>query len=82
MGKLSRDTSREIEDMQIAILRKMTAQEKLAQVNQLSCDMRNLTLIGIQQDYPDESQAQHFWRLAVQLLGHELAAKVYGPFPE
>ena len=74
---LSLDTSPEVERLQIEGWRRMSAAEKAALVcglTQAACD---LALAGVRHRYPDASPREQFLRLAVVMLGPDLARKVY-----
>jgi hypothetical protein len=82
MKTLSPDTSPEIERIQIEALRRMPAWRKLALVGDMNDTVRTLALAGLRERYPDDTPAQRRRRLADLLLGPELAARVYGAWPE
>lgn len=74
---LSADTSSEIERRQIDAWRKMSAAEKAATVTGLTRAAWAMTAAGVRQRYPDASPREHFLRVAVIVLGPELACKAY-----
>jgi hypothetical protein len=82
MGRLSRDTSPDVEEMQIEYLRGMSASRKLDLVAQMTRSVEELALAGLQQRYPHDTADQRRRRLASLLLGSELAARVYGLAPQ
>jgi hypothetical protein len=78
----SPDTSLEIEDMQIERLRRMPSWRKIALMAEMSQTVRVLAMAGLRQRHPDDTpQMLRRW-LADLLLGPELAARAYGPFPK
>jgi hypothetical protein len=82
MTARSPDTMPEVDKLQIDRLRQMPPWRKLALLGEMNRTVRTLALAGLRHRFPDESQAQHRRRLAVLMLGPELAARVYGPMPE
>lgn len=82
MSALSPDTHPDIERLQIERLRQMPAWRKMALMAEMSESVRALALAGLRHRYPADTPAQRRRRLADLLLGPDLAARVYGPFPE
>jgi hypothetical protein len=82
MSTLSADTSPEIEAFQIQHLRRMPPWRKMALMGDMSRTVQTLALAGLRQRYPDDTPDQRRRRLADLLLGPELAARAYGPWPE
>ncbi len=72
------DTSPEIEAIQLAHLRQMSAARKLALVGEMNRTVRTLALAGLKQRYPHDTPAQRRRRLASLILGEPLATQVYG----
>lgn len=77
-----KDTSPDVERIQIEHLRRMPTWRKLELMAQMSETVRALALAGLRQRHPDDSEAQRRRRLADLLLGEALAARAYGPLPE
>ena len=76
------DTSPAAEKIQLDLLRRAPGWRKIEMVGQMNDTVRALALAGIRQRHP-AAPPDLVWRyLADQLLGPELAAKVYGPRPE
>ncbi len=75
------DTSPDAEEFQIALLRDLPAWHNLHLVAGLYDTGRQLMLAGLRRDHPSASAAELQRRLMDLLLGSELAARVYGPFP-
>jgi hypothetical protein len=82
MATLSRDTASDIEQMQIEHLRRMPAWRKLALVGEMNRAVQAMALAGLRQRHPDDTQEQRRRRLALLVLGAELATRAYGPGPE
>lgn len=79
---LALDTTPEAEAVQLEILRKMPAHQKLAQVEAAIATGRVLALAGLRKRYPAASEGELQRRLFGLLLGEELATTVYGPLPD
>jgi hypothetical protein len=74
---LSLDTSPEIERLQIEGWRQMSAAQKAAIVSGLTQAVFDLALAGIRARHPDSSPRERFLRMAVIVLGSDLARRVY-----
>jgi hypothetical protein len=74
---LSRDTSADIERLQIEVWRRMSPLEKAGIVSQATSDVTALALAGIRQRHPGASDRECFLRLAELRLGPALARAVY-----
>ena len=74
---LSLDTSPDIERRQIDAWRRMSPAEKAAMVTGLTRAAFAMTAAGVRQRYPDASSREHFLRVAVIVLGPELACRAY-----
>jgi len=74
---LTLDTSSEIERRQIDAWREMSPAEKAAMVTGLTRAAFAMTAAGVRQRYPDASPREQFLRVAVIVLGPELACKAY-----
>jgi hypothetical protein len=77
MGTLSSDTHPKMEALQIQIIRRMPAWKKLSIVDGLNETIKTLAISGIQQRHLNATPAQIRRMLAEQMLGMELASKVY-----
>ena len=77
MSALFPDTHPKMEALQIQIIRRMPAWKKLAIVDGLNETVKTLAISGIQQRHPNATPAQIQRMLAEQILGMELAGKVY-----
>ena len=82
METLSQDTHPDVERMQIELLRQMPPWRRLQLANQMTQACRTLALADLRHHHPEASPDELHRLLATQLLGNELAARVYGPPPE
>ena len=76
------DTSPEVEAIQLNLLRQAPPWRKIELVSQMNETVRTLALAGLRQRHPAAGPALIRRYLADQLLGAELAARVYGLRPE
>lgn len=76
---LSIDSHPKIEQLQMELLRQAEPWRNLEMVAQLNETARQLTLAGLEQRYPNDSDENLRRRLSPLLYGRELAEKVYGP---
>jgi hypothetical protein len=76
------DTDPEIEAMQLDLLRKAPPWRKANMLGQMYQTTKQLALIGLRHRFPDVSEAALRFRLAVILLGPELAESAYGSINE
>jgi len=74
---LARDTSAEVERLQIARWQNMSAAEKAAIVSGLSRAAHQLALAGIKHRHPHAGTREQFLRLAILNLGFDLARRAY-----
>ncbi|MEX2273375.1 MAG: hypothetical protein WD690_18035 [Vicinamibacterales bacterium] len=74
---LALDTSPEVERLQVERWRQMSPAEKAALLTGLNQAAHDLALAGVRHRYPHASPREHVLRLAVLLLGPELARKAY-----
>lgn len=79
MLTMSRDTSPEAEKVLIVLLRATPSWRRLHGIASLNAAIRNLHMSGMHQRHPHASVDQLKRRYADEVLGEELAAKVYGP---
>jgi len=82
MAVLFADTSPEVEQLQIELLRRTPPWRKLEMVGQLNETARTFALSGLRQRHPQATPQELRRRLADLLLGVELARQVYGPLTE
>jgi hypothetical protein len=76
-GVLSRDTSADVERLQIEAWRRMSPLEKAGIMSQATSDALTLALSGIRQRYPGASERECFIRLAALQLGPSIVRQVY-----
>lgn len=76
---LSLDTSPDVERMQVDAWRSMSAEQKASLVTAMTRTVLDLARAGIRDRHPDASPLEQRQRLAVILLGRELALRA---FPE
>jgi hypothetical protein len=81
MTALFPDTSPEAQRALIELLRQAPAWRKLELLAQLNTMARTLALSGLRQRHADATPAELRRRLADLLLGPDLAARAYGPWP-
>lgn len=78
MTALYSDTHPKMEALQIQLWRQASPTRKMNMLAQLNASARLLALTGLRSQYPQASEAELRFKLAVLLLGDELALKVYG----
>jgi len=78
MSILYSDTDPKMEALQIQLWRQASPTRKLHMVAELNASARLLALAGLRQQFPQGNESELHYRLAVLLLGEELASKVYG----
>lgn len=74
---LSRDTSADVERLQIEAWRRMSPLEKAGIMSHATMDALTLALAGIRQRHPGASERECFLRLAALQLGSTLVRQVY-----
>ena len=79
--EMNLDTTPEVEAFLFSYWRDAPAWEKLQRMVELNRSARLLAVAGIRRRYPDASDEEVRRHLADLLLGPELAARVYGPYP-
>jgi hypothetical protein len=91
MALLSADTSPDIKDLQIELLRQMPvfvnqkqmpSWRKIELLVDMNQTVRALALAGLRQRHPHDTPELRQRRLADLLLGPDLARRVYGDLPE
>lgn len=81
MSILSSDTHPKMEALQIQLWRQASPTRKMQMVAQLNASARLLAMAGLRSRFPQASESELRFKLAVLLLGDELAQKVYGELP-
>lgn len=71
------DTSPDIERRQVEAWRQMSAAQKAETVSGLTRASYAMTCAGVRQRHPDASPREHFLRVAVIVLGPDLARLAY-----
>lgn len=78
MSVLSSDTHPKMEALQIQLWRQASPTRKMQMVAQLNASARMLAMTGLRSRFPNANEAELRFKLAVLILGDELAEKVYG----
>ncbi len=78
MESLFTDTHPQMEALQIQLWRQASPTRKMTMLAQLNATARTLALTGLRNQYHDADEAELRFKLAVLLLGDELARRVYG----
>jgi len=76
------DTSPQIQKVLIEGYRKMSPQQKMQRVNELTKSIQQLALARIQKQYPNATEREQKLRLASLWLDGELMKKVFGWDPQ
>lgn len=79
MSVLSSDTHPKMEALQIQLWRQASPTRKMNMLAQLNASARMLAMAGLRSRYPQASESELRLKLAVLILGEELALKVYKP---
>jgi hypothetical protein len=74
---LSLDTSPDIEQRQVDAWRQMSPARKAEAVTGLTRAAFAMTWAGVRQRHPEATPREHFLRVAIILLGPDLAAAAY-----
>ena len=83
MTTLAQDTSPEAERVLLRLWREMPAWRKMELVGEMYATVKAIARAGLALRFPHATSAELDRRLADQLLGRDLAARVYGaPFYE
>jgi len=78
MTALYSDTHPQMEALQIELWRHASPTRKMHMLAQLNASARTLALAGLRSRFPNASEDELRYQIAVLLLGEELARKVYG----
>lgn len=81
-GACPADTSPEAFEVQVRLLRAMTAQQKLQRVSELNDTVRELAMAGLRRRYPEADGRELLRRYAALVLDRETVIRVYGWDPE
>jgi len=82
MGSKVNDTSPEIQKIQLAGYRRMSPQQKLKQVSELTKTTQQLALARIRKQYPTLSEREQRLMLASLWLDREIMIRVFHWDPE
>ena len=77
----SRDTTTDADNVQLALYRKMTSEQRARLGHQMSIDARTITSDGIRQRHPDYDEAAVRWALFRILVGDQLFRRVWPGAP-
>lgn len=72
------DTSKKAWDLQFAILRQKTPEERLEMARQMTLFVQRLAFDGLRAQYPDLPDDELWLKLAARRLGADVVRKVYG----
>jgi len=72
------DTHPKIQAILLAGYRKMSPQEKMKRVSELTKSVQQLALARIQKDFPESSEKEQQLRLASLWLDEKVMAEVFG----
>lgn len=72
------DTDEQTERVLLELVRAMPAWRKLEQVADLTNTVRQLAMIRLREEYPNAHENELRFRLAIHMLGNNIAALVYG----
>ena len=76
------DTSERADEVQFAILRAMTPQQRAEVFTQLTLAVQELAMAGMRKQYPNATDDELRMRLAVRRLGADVVKKVWGWSPD
>ena len=79
---MNADTAPEVETILFKMWRETPTWRKLELLEGLNRTARQLALAGLRQRHPNASEKELRHRLAILILGEELATQVYGAVPE
>ena len=82
MKNQPQDTHPKIQQMLLEGYRKMSPQEKLKRVNELTKSVQQLALARIKKQYGEISEREQRLRLASLWLGRETMLKIFGWDPQ
>lgn len=78
MTALYSDTHPKMEALQIQLWRQASPTQKMNMLAQLNASARTLALAGLRSRFPNASEDELRYKMAVLLLGEDLAVKAYG----
>ncbi len=77
----SRDTTDEADEVQLAVLRRMTVAQRTSLANQMSTAARETTLAAIKARHPDYSEEHARWALFRLVVGDDLFKRAWPRAP-
>ena len=77
----SRDTTDEADEVQLTVLRRMTAAQRFSLANEMSAAARDTALAAIKTRHPDYSELHARWALFRMLIGDELFRRAWPHAP-
>ncbi|HEX3581031.1 MAG TPA: hypothetical protein VH087_04665 [Thermoanaerobaculia bacterium] len=76
------DTSERADEVQFAILRGMTVQQRAAVFTQLCLSVQELAIAGLRREHPNASEDELRLRLAARTLGNDVVRRVWNWSPD
>jgi len=76
------DTSSIADEVQCAILRSMTPQQKAEIFTGLTLAVQELAMAGLREQFPDATEDELRLRLAARRLGNDLVRRIWGWAPD
>jgi hypothetical protein len=77
MRPLADDTPLDVERRQIEGWRAMTPSEKCAIISSLSSSVLQLALLGVRQRFPEATEREQCYQLAVVMHGRDIARQAF-----
>ena len=77
----SRDTTAKADEVQLAVLRRMTVAQRTSLANQMSTAARETTLAAIKARHPDYSEEHARWALFRVVVGDDLFKRAWPRAP-
>jgi hypothetical protein len=81
-NRIFSDTPVEVEEIALAIYRRMPAWRKVELVGDAIRTARHLAMVGLRSRYPNDPLSQLRRRLLGLVLGEEVATAIYGPLED
>lgn len=82
MNSRPQDTSKEAQNVQFELLRRMSPGQRIALVKRVRKGTSDMALARLRAQYPNDSARRHQLRLAALRYGDELVRRVFGWDPE
>jgi len=74
---LALDTAIDVERRQVEVWRAMTSAQRAALISGLTQAAHRMAVAGVRQRHPDAAPDEQFLRLAIVILGSDLARRAY-----